>query len=419
MEPLSRAAFLNRYSGQQRQALVEAFAAYDSEGFNKREGTHNYFFVKQATSLKLNGKPRVIVSCNPKEKVATGPSVIVASDILKEMFHQNHYIFFECGSTQLEVGRFVTDCYQTFGDNILHDDLTDYDSTHSTYSLGLQNRVLRMWGVDENALAVLDYQLDNQHVRGRFGDKYLRPCFMRSGVPNTTFGNTLINAAMHDFAYRYLGFQPGRDYRMIIRGDDNLTFATRALCDRAIEIGRIINLLGFNSKIESVDLDHADFCSNKFWWTPIGLVPGPMPGKCMLKIAFTYRSISSDPRSLDAHAHGVAMGLLSQCNHVPLLAQYIQNELKQTQRTDYRQRDYKAMTQSEKEAKRYRILGGSAPFSPIAFEQCDHRYGFPDGLSACLGDWITKTMKAPGWYNGVIMGWTIPAIVERLQTIDT
>lgn len=259
--------------------------------------------------------------------MALGPTIVSFTEQLREVWHKDSAIYFECGSTQDDVAYWFNKNLAKFGEECIY--MTDFslmDRTQTEFSMAMLRGLLQERGARGLALQCLKAQEKRQRVYSRNGERVECPAFLRSGVPNTTLYNSMMNALLHYYHFSQRG-KPLQDFAMMVRGDDNLIFARPHVVTGIVETAAS---LGFKLKLTKANtVDRARFCSNAFYPTPDhGYVPAPTIGKCLAKLCYTTSVIRRGGER--AHMRGVALGLLALTNHVPLLHDYIVRVLELT-----------------------------------------------------------------------------------------
>lgn len=207
-------------------------------------------------------------------------------------------------------------------------------------------------------------QLGPKSGTSRHGVRFSRKSTWNlSGMPTTTFANTVVNAAvvytahilMHAFAYldlkentpsvadimslgggvvasvaayaEAMGAMDVSPLNVMVRGDDMLAFADVSLVDT---LSSLAKLLGFKPKIKhSHTVYEARFCSNIFWPVGLGYVPAPTY-RCLMKIGTFQIGTKLKANHARELLRGKALGLLPAVNHVPLLFEAVQRILHDT-----------------------------------------------------------------------------------------
>jgi len=328
--------WLTRYSGAQLRDLLAARDKLRSHGLRPSEMCIARMFVKREARVWLwpflvpeQPKPRVILAGNPKEKVALGPSMIAVAKALHENWTSDDAVFFECGSTQDDVAQWFNDNLACYGESwLFQSDASKMDRSQSSGSMGAAIDICEQLGVSGLALECLRNQVKDQKVFCRNGIVVKCPAFLKTGVPNTTIFNSIVNALIHAWSFTRHGGKPFEDFILMIRGDDNLGFVRPGLDAYLVQDAKE---LGFNLKVTRPRrVEDVRFCSNAFYPTSTGLyVPAPTIGKCLAKLNATIADVSS--KNWKSHMRGVALGLLALTSHVPLLSDYVQMVLRNTQ----------------------------------------------------------------------------------------
>jgi len=319
-------------------ALERAAIALDALGLSEKDLTTNDMFVKLEAKLAnwfsrvfKSVKPRVIISCLAQVKVALGPYIVAYTQQLHEDWDVLDPITLGCGRVQTELATWFNRSVNDFGPaRFFDDDMTLFDRTESDLSLQFCTDCMAARGCHGLPLRCLRSQQKRQTIRTRNGLRVNVPAFMRSGVPNTTLTNSITNAAVHYFALTTIcGFVLGRDYRMIVCGDDFMGAGIQAVHDALPLVERVLRDLGFLPKLKgNLIAENVRFLSMAFY--PVaegGYAPAPTV-KCLFKLNVTKNRL---PTGTEAqHRRGVALGLLPLVNHVPILRDAIQRELRDT-----------------------------------------------------------------------------------------
>lgn len=127
------------------------------------------------------------------------------------------------------------------------------------------------------------------------GTKYTIPHTMQSGWPDTSVGDTLVNAGMKTQIHG-----SGRSWVSIICGDDSVTITTRSEMDRLGGVGGItMKYAAFGMEVTakvSTDPLDVEFCSGRFF--PVGstYVLFPRVGRILSKIACDLKIRSPENR---------------------------------------------------------------------------------------------------------------------------
>lgn len=119
-------------------------------------------------------------------------------------------------------------------------------------------------------------------IRGA-GWRFRRRGGRMSGVPNTSLGNTIINLTTHLYVLRR--YTPGKDFVMVVNGDDNLIWCTDEVFE-FIRADMVASFLRLGMKAEVVlheDPLKGNFCSSRFGFCNGQAVLAPHPFRAMAK----------------------------------------------------------------------------------------------------------------------------------------
>jgi len=148
------------------------------------------------------------------------------------------------------------------------------------------------------------------------GTKYSIPYTMQSGWPDTSVGDTLVNAAMK---YRIHGI--GRLWISIICGDDSVTVTTKRELERCGGLqGLISSYAEYGMEIEAKYTANplsVEFCSGRFYPAKGSFILMPKPGRLMSKICWDMKPRGDVSRK--AWLRGIAITLDNYGRVDPLL----------------------------------------------------------------------------------------------------
>jgi len=355
--PESFDSWLSHFSAAKRIPFMAAYNRIARGEVPLKEYTKLKCFVKREVKLWVylgceveEVKPRNIISICDVVKVLLGPYFRAFMRHLHErVFPATSPLFMECGATAEQVGTwFTSGLSQPFGSGSLMEiDYSKFDMTNGAAAMAVKIAVARRLGLSGFALKIYSL-LDAPSIRmtTRAGVSAGREPMVLSGHPDTTFGNSVLNlvaiytaivlsyARQHNMrlvtdkdwhdAWPVLP-QPGVDFRVMVRGDDMLGNLRAPLRTGVLDV---LTELGYKPKAKfGHPLEDARFCSNAFYPSNMGWRPAPT-FKCLLKMGVTISDVPVKQRN--AHRRGVALGLLAQTRHVPILSEYIQAQLRAT-----------------------------------------------------------------------------------------
>jgi len=243
--------------------------------------------------------PRFIQGCPLELSAAVGPSLRLWTKKVRDGLKPTGYsraeiragkqIVYTCGLSNEAIGEAFRASIQAIeeiadaGDEIvfLEDDQSRFD-LHLTegpfkflkyvYKARLSSRVAKL--------------LERSVSKGRssLGTRYSIPYTMQSGWPDTSVGDTLVNAAMKSHIH---GF--GRNWISIICGDDSVTVTTRRELERLGGVDGIVkSYADFGMEVEAKVSTHpldVEFCSGRFFPAQGSYILFPKVGRILSKIA--------------------------------------------------------------------------------------------------------------------------------------
>lgn len=336
VETMSYSAWRRRYCGAAGLALDRAKELLYCGAVSLKDFAKTSAFVKVEEALWFLGfselRPRLIIQCPPITKVALGPWMVAACKALAEFFGfqtdpADAPEFFEIGKTAEQVGQWYAYWRGVFTDSCAYkSDYSAYDGTQSAFSHRTEGTAYRLMGLNKRRLKIFLTQACDVSGVTKNGVFFHRSAFRRSGVPNTTLGNTLINLFVLRTALRSQGAIPGVDYAIMAHGDDGAGFMKPQFVEG---VRHFIHRCGLKVKLDyGVPLERMRYCSNIFYPTAEGLVPGPTY-KSLLR---TNTTISAVPEAaFSQHRRGVALGLRNAVAHIPLWNDWVETTLEQTE----------------------------------------------------------------------------------------
>lgn len=255
--------------------------------------------------------PRFVQGCPPELSLATGPSLRrLAKHVrnglapAKEKGHeplQQQYccdevrtgkqIVYTCGLSNQEIGNAYHRALNTIqamcplGDKvvILEDDQSRFDLHMGTGAFHFLNDVYTM----KLSKSAAKHLRRRPTISGRsnLNTKYEIHAMMQSGWPDTSCGDTVVNAAMKLHIHGI-----GKPWIAIICGDDSVTVTLQSEIEK---LGGEKGLIGlyeaFGMEIEAKISDDplvVEFCSSRFLWHGAGYYLVPKTGKMLSKLCW-------------------------------------------------------------------------------------------------------------------------------------
>jgi len=260
-------------------------------------------FIKRETAVKdiadpTFKDPRFIQGCPIELSAAAGPTLRPFAKKLREGLRPKLYspgevstgrqIVYTCGLSSETIGRAFAraiGCIENMcdlGESVvfLEDDQSRFDLHLLAGPFGFLARLYRA-KLPKRVAKLL--RRKTSAGRSNLGTKYSVPYTMQSGWPDTSVGDTAVNAAM-----KYYIHGRGRKWISIICGDDSVTITTdRELEARGGLAGIISAYAGFGMEVEAIignDPLQVGFCSGRFFPVGDSYVLMPRTGKILAKI---------------------------------------------------------------------------------------------------------------------------------------
>ena len=298
--PIPRKEWALSFPPAKRDMFLQMFR----DGFDEPRLTAKSF-IKRELAVKPTDNPqfkdpRFIQGCPVELSALTGPSLRVLAKNVRQGLRPKHgiagevragrQIVYTCGMSAEAVGqefRKAIDCITEMlepGDEIvfLEDDQSRFDlhllegpfkALARIYHKKLGRRVARLLRRGKSV------------GRTNLGTKYSIPWTMQSGWPDTSVGDTLINAIMKRHIHGI-----GRAWISIICGDDSVTVTTRKEIERLGGLDSIIaEYAKFGMEVEALLRTNAldvEFCSSRFLPHKDSFVLFPKVGKILAKLCW-------------------------------------------------------------------------------------------------------------------------------------
>jgi len=287
-------------------------------------------FVKIETSWKFNAlcawdepAPRNIINASAFVRVILGPWMHAFGAILRKNWNIQGPLTFKCSYTARTLGLWFERARLVPETSWFEIDYSRWDSTVSKPMIALGLEIFALFGL--SGLGARAYKsMFTFKATSRDGISVSRTPCQKSGVPMTTVLNSILNGLVTKFMFAEAGVD-WRSCPTMVGGDDMISRAPAAVARKALDVAKN---LGLKPKMK---FGHPDakvtFCSGAFWPSSRGTIFGPTL-KAMFKTAYT---ISPVPFShWRQHAKGVALGLVNQTSHIPVLRAYISQLIKLT-----------------------------------------------------------------------------------------
>jgi hypothetical protein len=286
--------FNQRVNDLHKLSLIKS----DTNLFVKRELVPNSNFL-----FDKNKPPRPISGVNNETNVLLNPWIETVSKYFSTIFDRYHpNFYYVSGSTVDEVGDwFYRNKFKY--PYWYEDDFSMFDSTVSKLALREEFKIYDLFGPTDRIKELLNRQFITKGYTN-YGDSYKVNGTRKSGDPNTSIGNSLLNILVHSYALQKQGI-PLSDFKLMVLGDDMVLLSkVRVDIDKATNL---IKGLGFNPKFKYTNKEsELEFCSSNFVPTVNSNILVTKFGRFLTKlsVAITKGNLI-DPLP---HNHAVAIG---------------------------------------------------------------------------------------------------------------
>jgi len=401
--PMSRKKWFDTFPKNQREEMEESWEKYKQGDFSWSDFKKTSCFIKiELQPCFMNTKlkefcPRCICACPPMIKPVIGPWCRSALDSLVEYYSYLDPVFVEVKSTAEQVGMWVSYWWPKF-DTHGKADHHRFDKHEGEFIIAEECRIYEAFGLKGDRLRVMATQIAPVSGVGRRGCHFKRTGFRRTGVPNTTLGNTIVNLLCYLSYFNSVDALPGRDYVVMVHGDDSIVFMRSGL---ELKLQETINSIGFDIDFTLCDsISKIRYCSSMFYpiyphmekdfLVPATVCPGPTL-KALIKMNYTFKNIPQ--RAYNQHQRGVALGLQKAVQHIPLLNDAVMRTLSITQGAHG---SYLSRAFNETQRKIRKSTGHLEHQNAVDF--LSEAYGVPsDILRRCRCQ--LKAMRAIGLYS--------------------
>jgi len=265
--------------------------------------------------------PRLIQGVSDEANVLLGPFILGLANHYKTRF--GYQICFASGRTAEEMGKWFDDMVQLLKPlYFLNNDFSKFDSTIHSAAIAFELWLYQRCGIGVSAAAIATAQLKTVGYTSCF--MYTRKATRKSGDPNTSLGNSILNAIVTISALLAAGAKWG-DFAIAVNGDDGFV-----LLRYKIDMEKFYACMaraGFVSKASLYpfcEIHMAEFCSASFWPTADGTVLALKPGKFLASTPWHIGEVS-DP---DAWYGGVMCAYRNSYSFLPALDAFINRNLK-------------------------------------------------------------------------------------------
>jgi len=299
-------------------------------------------FIKQELTLKNDGgeipafDPRLIQGTSARANVCLGPWMANYAKELCKIWSVRNSICYTSGCSAEVLGDWRLQ-YSTDNVTIFEIDYSRFDAHQGQHCHDLEALYYRRAGLNNHASADFVFKQQN-HTIGYLprGTSYVVENTRKSGDPNTSCGNSIINGSLT----KYIFSKNGIEGKMLVQGDDNL-FVTRQVFSLS-EMKNLEELIkneylkfGFVITLRvTSDWSKAEFCSKVFWpvapvsvtnsqgkeiyYRPESYILGPKIGRALAKVGWSLKDLNPD------QVYGKIAGMMADFSAIPVLRTYVQ-----------------------------------------------------------------------------------------------
>lgn len=298
--PVPFLQWVRSFPPRRRGQLIQlSKTAYDvpnrmvAKAFIKREPTVRNVCTEV---LRVESDPRWIQGCPLVLTLIAGPYVRAAAKRLHDVMHPRYSawcskVVYTCGLSNERIGAEFANAIEYVSERMDRDDrLVIIEDDQSRFDLHLGYHIFRC--INHQQYRLFPSRVARVLQRGEClsgvsysGTRYTIPCSMQSGWPDTSFVDTLVNAAMKLVIHGVDGL-----WRSIICGDDSVTVTTQRaldLCGGVDGIVRTYSSFGFEAVVFArYDPLDVEFCSGRFMPCRGSFVLMPKVGRLLARIGW-------------------------------------------------------------------------------------------------------------------------------------
>jgi len=220
-------------------------------------------------------KPRCVMKVSDlAQQVYVSPFVSALTMSIKRYCREvDESIVYDCGYTGEETGAWIERMSNRFP-YVIENDYSEFEARVTYQALKANHEFYLSCGAPSPVMKqFMTYYNPIFHLHGR---RFRRIASRCSGVSDTSLGNSYVNALAMAGCLADMGFLKGKDYAIIVKGDDSLCFCTADVIARIDEIEAYIAALGMKAKMvvrsqANGDYEKMEYCSCRLVAGPNGL----------------------------------------------------------------------------------------------------------------------------------------------------
>jgi len=290
---------------------------YRRKCFVKRE-----VLINGSTDGDVSYDPRLISAATDEANLDLSPFIYEAAKRIKRNFTLDKDNAISIGASAEDLGKWR----KQFSDNclIIEIDFSRFDSHVHKGSYDLMFHLYQKIGISNYQAARRAYKAQ-YHTKGRtrHGVRFEVNATRKSGDPNTSIDNSVINIVMLRHCMQSIGIT----CKILVCGDDCLIVCEDPLSAKNISVSDLcmrLRDLGYTAKIKLRDTwAEAEYCSGLFW--PVDeteFVHGPKIGRRLTKLPFLHRKLTNK------QINGYILNAKADCSLLPVLRVYYKHILR-------------------------------------------------------------------------------------------
>jgi hypothetical protein len=272
-----------------------------------------------------NADPRLIQGVSSEANVLLAPWLLAFSEMLKKQWHVKSPYCFASGLDANDIGSWMLGRDKEL---LYENDFSRFDRTVSSRALDLERRIYEGCGLCGPALQVFLRQYKTIGV-GAHNISYDINATRKSGDPNTTIGNSIINLLVSVFAATIatghsIKDDPSKIVNLLVGGDDSIVQPYSPLDAERFEF--VLIQLGFKPKLVCTRFPDVSFFSARFLPTNNGYILTPKLGRVLAKCGHSVQY----QHNVNGWLQGVSRGNMAIFNHVSFMKKLFLNIIDQT-----------------------------------------------------------------------------------------
>jgi len=274
-------------------------------------------FVKRELLLEdfEESDPRLIQGICPEANVLLAPWILSFSEYIKDLWSLSTNTAFACGYDALVLGSWMNDKENL---QFVENDFSRFDSSVHDLAIQLEEEIYTACGLTGDALKMFQHQRFTSGYTSH-NIHYGVPATRKSGDPNTTLGNSIINMLMSKYVFQCITGEHWSKIPILVGGDDSV-IGLKVKCSRQLIVDEF-RKLGFIAKPVLTVYPNVTFYSARFVPSASGFILTPKFGRTLSKCGHTITRQDEPMKWLK----GIAVANASLHGHVNFLYSYFRH----------------------------------------------------------------------------------------------